>query len=151
MNERHAYACHACGQWNRVPAERADDGPRCGRCRGALDTSGRPVDVDVARVDVLVAGAPVPVVVDLWAPWCGPCRVLGPSLAQVAGELRGRVLVLKVNTDEHRGLSERHNVQGIPTLLAFGRGALVDRQVGALPLPQLRAWVGRLTAGPPTA
>jgi len=92
-------------------------------------------------VDAAVANAPVPVIVDLWAPWCGPCRTLGPNLARVAEELRGRVLVLKVNTDEHRGLSERHDVRGIPTMLMFRRGALADRQVGALPYPQLRAWI----------
>ncbi len=141
MSDVHAYRCHACGQWNRVPAARADDGARCGKCRNALTTSGTPVDVDVATVDAAVANAPVPVIVDLWAPWCGPCRTLGPNLARVAEELRGRVLVLKVNTDEHRGLSERHEVRGIPTMLMFRRGALADRQVGALPYPQLRAWI----------
>jgi thioredoxin 2 len=141
MNERHAYRCVSCGQWNRVPAARADDGASCGRCRTRLDTSGAPLDADVATVDAAVAGAPVPVIVDLWAPWCGPCRVLGPSLATVAKEQRGQVLVLKVNTDEHRELSERHEVRGIPTLLVFAGGRLIDRQVGALPLPQLRSWV----------
>ena len=95
-------------------------------------------DRDYAEV---VEGSRLPVVVDFWAPWCGPCRMISPALEQVAGRLRGRMTLVKVNVDENPGVAQRFGVQGIPTLLVVRDGAVVDRSVGARGADQLAAWV----------
>jgi thioredoxin 2 len=137
------FRCASCGAFNRVALGQAGQ-PVCGRCKAGLDVSGAPQEVDADGFARAVASSPVPVVVDFWAPWCGPCRAMAPSLEQAAQASKGQVVVLKVNTDQHPGPSSQLGIRGIPTLIAFRGGAETQRQVGALPAAQLGAWVSRL-------
>jgi thioredoxin 2 len=134
--------CPNCGRRNRVPAA-ATGTPRCGNCHRPLPWI---VDAGEATFAEVAENATVPVVVDLWAPWCGPCRMVSPALAQVATDLAGRIKLVKVNVDESPRLQQRFGVQSIPTLLILRRGEVVARQVGAAPAPQLRAWVDEVLA-----
>ena len=129
--------CPSCSTKNRVPAA-ADGAPRCGNCQNPLpwvvDTS----DADFAAV---VAESTIPVLVDVWAPWCGPCRMVSPALEQLATELAGRLKLVKINADEAPEVSRRFEVQAIPTLVLMDRGRVIVTQVGAAPVPALRAWL----------
>jgi thioredoxin 2 len=135
--------CAACGGLNRVKAERLADSPACGRCQAALDTSGRPVHLDDDALQRLVASSPVPVLVDFYADWCGPCRALAPSLEQLGKENAGKLLVVKVDTEKYKQTANQLGVSGIPALFVYRGGQVVDRQAGALPLGSLRQWVAR--------
>ncbi|MBW3572690.1 MAG: thioredoxin, partial [Gemmatimonadetes bacterium] len=118
------------------------DGPKCGACGKpiALD---RPMRLTDASFDRVVADSPVPVVVDFYADWCGPCKMMAPVLDQVARERAGRVLVAKVDTDANPAVSQRFGIRSIPTLVAFRRGAEVAREMGALPRQRLDALIDR--------
>jgi thioredoxin 2 len=128
--------CPNCGRKNRVPA--AAGVPRCGNCHQPLPWIADAGDDSFAEV---AEAASLPVVVDLWAPWCGPCRMVSPALAQVATELRGRIKLVKVNVDDSPKIQQRFAVQAIPTLLVLRHGEVVARQAGAAPAARLRAWV----------
>jgi thioredoxin 2 len=129
--------CPNCGKKNRVPAA-ASGRPRCAQCHQDLPWIAEAGDADFGTV---VEHASLPVVVDLWAPWCGPCRMISPALEEVAQRLRGRMKLVKVNVDESPSTAQRFGVQGIPTLLLFRKGQLVDRVVGAQGPEQLQAWI----------
>src|SRR3954453_21398143 len=129
--------CVQCGQRNRVPGAAAG-WPVCGKCRAAVPWI---VDADDASFGEVAERSSTPVVVDLWAPWCGPCRMIGPALEQVAGDLAGTVKLVKVNVDEAPGLQRRFDVRAIPTLMIVRDGAVVARQTGAASPAALRAWV----------
>jgi thioredoxin 2 len=129
--------CPSCGKKNRVPAS-ASGKPRCAQCKQDLPWIAEAGDGDFRAV---VEESTLPVVVDLWAPWCGPCRMISPALEEVARRLRGRLKLVKVNVDDHPGVSARFQVQGIPTLLLFRGGKLVDKTVGARGPDQLQQWV----------
>ena len=129
--------CENCGRRNRVPAT-ATGTPHCGNCHKPLPWIVDAGDEDFAEV---AEQASVPVLVDLWAPWCGPCRMVSPALAQLAGELAGRVKLVKVNVDEAPKLQQRFGVQAIPTLMVLRKGQVIARQAGAAPAPALRAWL----------
>ncbi len=118
--------CEHCGQANRVPAAAAGT-PRCGKCHQPL-----PWIADADKI---------PVIVDLWAPWCGPCRAVSPALEQLARDLAGRVKLVKVNVDTSPQISQRFGAQAIPTLLVLRGGQVAARQTGAAPLAALRSWV----------
>ncbi len=130
-------ACPSCGARNRVPAV-ATGSPRCARCKQSLPWI---VDADDATFAEVAARSAMPVVVDLWAPWCGPCRTISPILEQLAAGFAGRLKLVKVNVDQAPNLQARFRVQGIPTLLVLRDGREVARQVGAAPAERLRAWV----------
>jgi thioredoxin 2 len=134
-------SCPSCGKKNRVPLTAAGI-PRCASCHTNL-----PWLVDAGQGDFDEAiSSRVPVLVDLWAPWCGPCRMVAPGVERAAAELAGQLKVVKVNVDEAPGVSARFAVQGIPTLLVLRDGVPVARHVGALPPDQLLAWVRQAAA-----
>ena len=134
--------CPNCGRRNRVPAA-ASGVPRCGNCHKPLPWIVNAGDETFAEV---AERASVPVVVDLWAPWCGPCRMVSPALAQVAAEMAGRLKLVKVNVDDSPRLQQRFGVQSIPTLLVMREGKVTSRQVGAVPAAALRSWVEQALA-----
>ena len=129
--------CGQCRQANRVPATAAGT-PRCGKCHQALPWI---ADADDSTFGEVAEAAKIPVVVDLWAPWCGPCRTVSPALEQLARDLAGKVKLVKVNVDTSPQTSQRFGVQAIPTLLVLRRGQVTARQTGAVPLAALRTWV----------
>jgi thioredoxin 2 len=129
--------CPNCRRRNRVPAA-APGIPRCGNCHQPLPWIADAGDDTFAGV---AEAAPVPVVVDLWAPWCGPCRMVSPALAQVATYLSGRVKLVKVNVDESPKIQRRFDVQAIPMLLVLRNGQVAARRAGAAPAADLRKWV----------
>ena len=129
-------ACPSCGKKNRVP-DVAAGSPVCAVCKAPLPWL---VDATADNIDA-VLDTNVPVVVDLWAPWCGPCRMVAPILEQLAVDRAGHLKVVKVNVDELPHLSARYGVQGIPTLLLLDHGREIGRQVGAAPAPVLQRWL----------
>jgi thioredoxin 2 len=133
-------ACPSCGQKNRVAFATSE--ARCGKCRTVLPAIDEPVEIPtVSAFDALVRAASAPVVVDFWAPWCGPCRMVAPELARVAKSNAGRFLVVKVNTDELPELGDRFQIRSIPTMAVFAGGREVRRTAGAMPAAQIEAFV----------
>ena len=128
--------CPHCGAKNRIPESRLDERPVCGRCGHGL-LEGEPVALDDARFDALVAATDLPVVVDFWAPWCGPCRAMAPQFDAAARSLRGRAVLIKINSDDSPGLASRYGIRSIPTLLKLDRGREVARTSGAMPSAQI--------------
>src|SRR5437764_672509 len=127
--------CPTCGATNRVPNDRLREGlkPVCGRCKTVLALDNHPITITDANFTNEVEQSPLPVLLDLWAPWCGPCRMVAPAIEELAVELAGRVRVCKLNVDENPMTSARFQVRGIPALLIFRNGREVDRIVGAQP------------------
>jgi thioredoxin 2 len=135
MAQTRTFRCSDCGGWNRVDPARA--APRCGRCKAPLPTDGRPVAVSDAQLDELVAKSPVPVVVDFYADWCGPCQALSPILAQLAAKYAGQLVVAKVDTERHQRHASALGVSGIPAVFVYRGGRVVAQAGGLRPLP---AW-----------
>jgi len=129
--------CENCGKKNRVPAA-ATGVPRCGNCKSPLPWLAVADDVSYAAV---VEQAKLPVLLDLWAPWCGPCRMVSPALEQLAKEHAGRVKLVKIDVDGSPEVSRRYSVQSIPTLMILDHGEVVAKQIGALGLDALRSWL----------
>ncbi|HEY2901978.1 MAG TPA: thioredoxin [Polyangia bacterium] len=134
-------ACPGCGAKNRTPYEHLAHLGRCGACKAALAPIAEPIDADGVRFDGIVSASPVPVLVDFWAPWCGPCRVAAPQVKKVAHAMAGRAVVLKVNTDEQPALAQRFHVQGIPNFLVLNRGQVVSQQAGMVDAQQMQRWL----------
>jgi thioredoxin 2 len=129
--------CPRCQTKNRVPSV-AIGTPRCGKCHSPIPWVADASDADFAAV---ADGSKVPVLVDLWAPWCGPCLRVSPVLEQLAAEMAGRLKLVKVNVDESPTLARRFDAQSIPTLVLLGDGKVIAKQVGALPAARLRSWL----------
>ena len=135
--------CSGCGAVNRIPEARNALEAKCGRC-GARLFGGQPLDVDLRGLEAhLAASRGMGLLVDVWAPWCGPCRMMEPAIKQVAQELSGKVKVVKINIDDNQDLARQFGIQSVPTLMLFQHGKLLKQQAGALPYPQLKQWVER--------
>ena len=132
--------CPVCHAVNRVPADRLGDAGTCGKCQAPLFT-GQPVELDEAGFDKHVSRSDVPLVVDFWAPWCGPCRMMAPAFAEAAGRLEPRYRLLKVNTEAAQNLAARFNIRSIPTIAIFRSGREVARQAGAMDVAGIQRWV----------
>jgi thioredoxin 2 len=139
--------CPSCQQRNRVAYSRLRDTTRCAKCKTELANVGVPVEVSTAaEFDSLVSSADLPVVVDFWAPWCGPCRMVAPEIAKVASRQAGKFLVVKVNTDEVEELGARLGIRSIPTMAVFNAGREVARTAGARPAADIEAFVSNAIA-----
>jgi len=141
-DESVVYPCSACGGLNRILRARLRDDPTCGRCKERIFPR-RPVTVTDASWKREVEDSPIPVLVDFWAPWCGPCRAVAPVLEALAGERAGQVKIAKLNVDENPRLSARFGVQAIPTMIVFRGGREVDQIRGAVPKPELERRLAR--------
>jgi len=140
-------ACASCGQKNRVAYERLGEEVRCGQCKHSIEPPAAPVEIhSTADFDRLVARSSIPVVVDYWAPWCGPCRMVAPELQKVAARQAGHAIVVKVNTDELPDLGERFNIRSIPTLAVFAGGKELTRAAGARPAEQIESLIPATSA-----
>jgi thioredoxin 2 len=134
--------CPSCGQRNRRPFDKLDAETRCGKCQTPLAPPGAPIEApDAAAFDAATARATLPVVVDFWAPWCGPCHMVAPELERVARNAAGRYLVVKVNTDAVPELGDRFGIRSIPTMAVFERGREVARTSGARPAADIEAFI----------
>ena len=147
MNMTHTIlACPSCGAKNRIPVSRIDDRPRCGKCKGILpvDVLAKPVAITDQTFDREVLGTSAPVLVDCWAPWCGPCRAFAPVLDDLARKYRGRLKIAKLNLDENPATGARYAITSVPTILLVKNGTIVDKLAGAYPKEALEAQIARI-------
>ena len=134
--------CSKCGQRNRLKYDRLNQSPRCGKCSEQLHAPNDPIDIrSDGEFDSLTSRSALPVLVDFWAPGCGPCKMVAPELNKVAREGSGRWLVAKVNTEDNQNLARRFRINAIPTMALFKNGLEVSRQVGAMAAPAIRKFL----------
>ncbi len=133
--------CKSCGQKNRVSANHLADTGRFGACKSPLPSLDEPLQADDALFDQIIQNSRVPVLVDFWAEWCGPCKAAAPEVARTAKDMAGHAVVLKVDTDKHQQLAGRFNVRGIPNFAVFSGGRLVNQQAGLVGHEVMDGWL----------
>jgi thioredoxin 2 len=133
--------CTACGRANRVPGKHLADTGRCGGCKQPLPPQSAPIDVDERSFDALLSSVRVPILVDFWAEWCGPCKMAAPHVKALASQTAGRAIVLKVDTERAPQLAARYNVRGIPNFVVFKGGQVVSQHAGLAPTDEMRRWI----------
>jgi thioredoxin 2 len=141
MSYTTTHTCPACGAVNRIPAHHLADKGQCGACKSALSPVSEPLDVDAEEFVDIIREVPVPVLVDFWASWCGPCQMAAPEVRKVAAELAGRALVLKVNTEESPELAARFGVSAVPNFVVMRGGKPVLQQAGLVNHQRMRTWL----------
>lgn len=140
MSESAHIVCPHCNGVNRVPHSRLGEAPKCGKCKQVLFTAS-PVELTASSFTSHISRSDIPVVVDFWAPWCGPCKMMAPVFEQAAADLEPRVRLAKVNTEAEQQLAMQYSIRSIPTLAVFKNGREVARQPGAMDASGLRQWI----------
>jgi len=139
-------SCPSCGKKNRSPAARLADQGRCGACKTAISPVSRPIEADTESFREITRDAKVPVLVDFWADWCGPCKMAAPEVEKTAREMAGRALVLKVDTERWPQIAAEYRVQGIPNFVVLRGGLLVHQQAGVAPSAMMKSWLEKAGA-----